>query len=114
MPFQNNIFAKKVQEQKEKVRAACRPGILKVVDAEGEISLQQYQELEPMNSFEKHLLLNKASKELLVWYIKAMLPFCRYNQYDPEGQIGSVYDEVVLGLLVPKLLKKIENESSVK
>lgn len=104
-----NIFEKKNEESRQKFRRYCRPEILALTDKNEPVTVKEFLQFRTMNGYEQHLLFWNASLELLILMTKKFLGHCKYQELT-ELSTAVVYDEVVIGLLVPKILKHLEVE----
>lgn len=102
MPF--NLFNEKADQQKNCFRSKCREEILALADRETPVSLEEFKAIERMNSYEHTALIYNASEELILDITERFLQHCSYEPLQ-EFQLARNYDEAVLAVLLPKILK---------
>lgn len=109
-----NIFEKFAQEAKEKFLSFVSERIQERRKLGIELSIEEYESLFPMNSYERHHLFPLLTKEALIKEAKYALENCRWG-----GNVGfheyylhdHSYDAWLLQIAVPELIKKLENKN---
>jgi hypothetical protein len=95
------------------IRDRCRVDFLDWLDS---IIASKYQirqcdiEDRRFNSYERSLLTEHLSNEVLISFTKAALNNCAR----PHGIVPSTYDEAVINAYVPELLRRLEEAESNK
>ena len=100
----------KSKEKEKQFLSNCREVFINVYDQKKEakdLTIEEYNELTKSgaNSYERYLLMEVASQELVVWLIREYLKNASVDRFDKASDfiLYSTYDEVLSKYLIHKL-----------
>lgn len=79
-----------------------RKEVIDVLFTRSQIDLEEWENLHPMNSYERQILMPNLSNRALRHVVKNMLDNCT-----PSGMVPVTYDDAIIGVIMPILLERL-------